>query len=110
MSSDELPVEVILSIQRVFDLDAAPNGSLDCLDDNFSPVDVLNQFFPNETSLGAIDAVQARLDENERELQREIDELQRELKRDQDPSRMLLIQEMISVCSLRVLHASFLCS
>jgi len=44
-----------------------------------------------------MDAVQARLAENELELLHEISSLQEELKRDQDPGRMQLIQEMISV-------------
>jgi hypothetical protein len=57
-------------------------------------------FFP-EASLGHIDAVQAQLAQNELELRREIDSLQEELKRDQDPSRMQLIQEMISVSFIR---------
>jgi hypothetical protein len=45
--------------------------------------------------------VQARLAQDELELQREIDALHEELKRDQDPSRMQLIQETISVWLLR---------
>jgi len=50
-----------------------------------------------EASLGHIDEVQAQLAQNELDLRREIDSLQEELKRDQDPGRMQLIQEMISV-------------
>ena len=51
-----------------------------------------------EAALGQLEAVQARLAQNELELQEQIEELQRELRRDQDPNRMQLIQEMISVC------------
>ena len=51
-----------------------------------------------EESLGQIEAVQARLAQDEIELRREIDALRAELKRDQDPTRMQLIQETISVC------------
>lgn len=50
-----------------------------------------------EASLGQIDVVKIKLAHNERELRREIDSLREELKRDQDPGRMQLIQEMISV-------------
>lgn len=50
-----------------------------------------------EAALGQLQAVQARLAENEKELQLEIDSLQAELRREQDPNRMQLIQEMISV-------------
>ena len=50
-----------------------------------------------ESALGQLEAVQARLAQNERDLQAEIDALREELRKDQDPSRMQLIQEMISV-------------
>jgi hypothetical protein len=50
-----------------------------------------------EASLARLDAVQAKLAQDERELQAEIDALQEVLKQDQDPGRMQLIQEMISV-------------
>ena len=53
-----------------------------------------------EESLGQIEAVQARLAQDEIELRREIEALRAELKRDQDPNRMQLIQETISVCVL----------
>lgn len=52
---------------------------------------------PLEASLEHIDAVQARLVRDELVLQREIELLQEDLKRDQDPGKMQLIQEMISV-------------
>ncbi len=52
-----------------------------------------------EAALGQLEVVQAKLAQNERELQAEIDALREELRKDQDPSRMQLLQEMISVCS-----------
>lgn len=122
--TDELPQEVILSIQRVLDLKATPGDDpLDVLD-NFNPVDILNNFFPDgeqthtplsgrelilftEASLGQIDAVKTKLAQNELELQREVDSLRGELKKDQDPGRMHLIQEMISVS---IALSSFSCS
>ncbi|KAF9243083.1 hypothetical protein BU15DRAFT_72282 [Melanogaster broomeanus] len=52
---------------------------------NFNPTDVLNQLFPDEASLSQLEVVQAKLAQDERELQGEIDALQEELKRDQDP-------------------------
>lgn len=50
-----------------------------------------------EESLGEIVTVQEKLKEDELEIQREIDSLRKELKRDQDPTRMQIIQELISV-------------
>lgn len=47
--------------------------------------------------MAQIDAVQAQLARDEMALQDEIDALQDELTRQQDPGRMQLIQEMISV-------------
>ena len=44
-----------------------------------------------------MEAVQEKLVQQERELQAEIELLREELRKDQDPSRMQLIQEMISV-------------
>ncbi|KAH9944691.1 Vps53-like protein [Amylocystis lapponica] len=94
---EELPPELILSIERVLELHPGQEADpLDKLTNNFNPAEVLNGYFPDEASLGQLEAVQARLADNERELQREIDSLKAELRRDQDPSRMQLIQEMIS--------------
>lgn len=42
--------------------------------------------------------VQAQLAKDEQDLQNEIAQLQEELRLQQDPGRMQLIQEMISVC------------
>jgi len=53
-----------------------------------------------EASLGELEAVQQRLADNERQMKAQIDELTQELKANQDPNRMQLIQEMISVRSL----------
>ncbi|GBE80590.1 predicted protein [Sparassis crispa] len=94
---DELPPELIVSIERVLDLHhGQETDSLDRLTNEFDSVSVLNGYFPDEASLGQLEAVQARLSNNEKELQREIDSLKEELRHDQDPGRMQLIQEMIS--------------
>ena len=50
-----------------------------------------------EESLGHIEDVNARLAETHQELQQEVDSLQAELKVNQNPERMSVIQEMISV-------------
>jgi hypothetical protein len=50
MDNDELPHEVVLSIKRVLNLE--PNLHDDPLDDlssDFTPVDILNGFFPDGT-------------------------------------------------------------
>ena len=52
-----------------------------------------------EASLGELEAVQQRLADSERRMKAQIDELTEELKTNQDPNRMQLIQEMISVRS-----------
>lgn len=44
----ELPPELLVSIQRVLELkEDADAEAIDSLGPNFSPVDVLNKFFPN---------------------------------------------------------------
>ncbi|EIW83097.1 hypothetical protein CONPUDRAFT_121483 [Coniophora puteana RWD-64-598 SS2] len=94
---DGLPHELVLAIQRILDLNTdAQSDPLDVLSDDFRPVDVINQLFPDDASLGQLEAVQARLAHDAENLQKEVDVLQEELKRDQDPSRMQQIQEMIS--------------
>lgn len=106
--ADELPLEVILAIQRILNVDeTAQTDPLDTLANNFSPLDALNQLFPDEPSLGSIDATQARLVENEQEIWREIEELQADLQRDQSANRILLIQEMISVRPEHVITHAF---
>ena len=50
-----------------------------------------------EASLGELEAVQQRLADDERRMKAQIDELTEELKTNQDPNRMQIIQEMISV-------------
>ena len=52
-----------------------------------------------EASLGELEAVQQRLADSKRQMKAQIDELTEELKTNQDPNRMQLIQEMISVRS-----------
>lgn len=45
---DALPHELILSIQRVLDLHPSADADpLDDLSDDFSPIGVLNEFFPD---------------------------------------------------------------
>ena len=50
-----------------------------------------------EASLVHLEVVSSRLAETQQELQKEVDALQSELKISQDPERMSVIQEMISV-------------
>ncbi|KAK7473107.1 Vacuolar protein sorting-associated protein 53 [Stygiomarasmius scandens] len=92
--SVDLPHEVVLAIQRVFDQQS--DDPLDSLSSDFNAVDILNSFFPDEASLAHIEAVQAKLAEDQRAIQNEIDILREQLKRNQDPDRMQMIQEMIS--------------
>ena len=51
-----------------------------------------------EESLSQLEAVQTRLAQDVEIIQAEIDSLRAELEVHQDPQRMQLIQEMISVC------------
>jgi vacuolar protein sorting-associated protein 53 len=124
MPNDDLPHEVILSIQRILELE--PSGEVDRLDglsEKFNTVEILNDFFPDgsslsssffsqnllkicmltfscslaEASLAHLEVVNSRLAETQQELQKEVDALQSELKISQDPERMSVIQEMISV-------------
>ncbi|KAF8800212.1 hypothetical protein BYT27DRAFT_7200395 [Phlegmacium glaucopus] len=97
MPNDDLSHEVILSIQRVLELE--PSGEVDRLDglsEKFNAVEILNDFFPDEASLAHLEVVSSRLAETQQELQKEVDALQSELKISQDPERMSVIQEMIS--------------
>jgi hypothetical protein len=50
-----------------------------------------------EASLSHVNDVQARLAESQREIEEEIAVLHAQLKESQDPTRMHLIQEMLSV-------------
>ena len=50
-----------------------------------------------EASLVHLEVVSSQLAETQQELQKEVDALQSELKISQDPERMSIIQEMISV-------------
>ncbi|KAJ4483824.1 Vps53-like protein [Lentinula aciculospora] len=92
MQSDELPTEVLIAVQHVFEQQSSTLAA----GVSFSAIDALNSIFPNEASLAHTEAVQAQLVENEREIQDEIDSLRDQLKHSQDSDRMQLIQEMIS--------------
>lgn len=93
----DLPQQLIRSIHQALELDPdSIDNPLDELSDEFNPLDVLNQLFPDEASLTQLETVQGRLAEDERLLQQEIHSLEDELERDQDPNRIQLIQEMIS--------------
>ena len=60
-----------------------------------------------EASLVHLEVVSSRLAETQQELQKEVDALQSELKISQDPERMSVIQEMISVGFLVILILLF---
>jgi vacuolar protein sorting-associated protein 53 len=113
--SEVLPQHLVLSIERILDLD--DTDPLGIVGDSFNVVDVINAYFPDgasraqgndyqtlsygvclEESLGKLDTVQVQLAQDERDLRDEIAQLQEELKLQQDPIRIQLIQEMISVC------------
>ncbi|KDR67572.1 hypothetical protein GALMADRAFT_79772 [Galerina marginata CBS 339.88] len=97
MHNDDLPHEVILSIQRVLEIQPTEEvDRLDGLSEKFNAIAILNDFFPDEASLAHLEAVSARLAETHQELQKEVDALQAELRISQDPERMSVIQEMIS--------------
>lgn len=112
---DPLTSETILAIQRILQVQPNPKEDpFDGLAEEFNAVDVLNSFFPDgkrqndflykvlkdatEASLEKLQDVQSQLADTQQQLQEEIDGLQAELKRNQDPERMTIIQEMISVC------------
>ena len=51
MPNDDLPHEVILSIQRVLELDPSKEvDRLDGLSEKFNTVEILNDFFPDGSS------------------------------------------------------------
>lgn len=53
MSTDELPHEVIVSIQRVLDIQSTEDfDRLDGLSEKFDAIEILNDFFPDGTSVG----------------------------------------------------------
>ncbi|KAN0125317.1 Vps53-like, N-terminal domain containing protein [Lactarius tabidus] len=87
--NEELSRDLVLSIQRILDLNASPEtDSLDAIGDGLQ--------CHRQESLGQLDVVQAQLAKDEQYLQDEIAQLQEELRLQQDPGRMQLIQEMIS--------------
>ncbi|KAG2016360.1 hypothetical protein CC2G_009531 [Coprinopsis cinerea AmutBmut pab1-1] len=92
----DLPQEVVLAIQRILDARPTTDDPFDGLVEEFSTVSILNEFFPDEASLGKLDEVNAQLAETQKQIQAEIDTLQAELRTNQDPERMSVIQEMIS--------------
>ncbi|KAK7045611.1 Vacuolar protein sorting-associated protein 53 [Paramarasmius palmivorus] len=92
--NDELPHELILSIQRV--LETQSSDAFEPFNGDFNSVNILNDFFPDEASLAQTENVQARLRQTQQELQQELDGLREQLKRSQDPDKMQVIQEMIS--------------
>ncbi|OSX65954.1 hypothetical protein POSPLADRAFT_1177410 [Postia placenta MAD-698-R-SB12] len=97
MQGDDLSSDLVISIERILDIrHGRDTDPLDILTNDFNAVGALNAQFPDESSLERLDAVQTRMIETERQLQAEIDALKEELRREQDPSRMQLIQEMIS--------------
>lgn len=51
MPNDDLPHEVILSIQRILELEPAGEDRLDGLSEKFNTVEILNGFFPDGSSL-----------------------------------------------------------
>jgi len=112
MQRNELPHDIVLDIQRILDL-KNPEDPLDELGD-FDSIETINSLFPNgmqrttqfldyahgylsEEALGQLAVVQDNLKQQQRELQAEILSLQHELQKNQDPGRMQLIQELISV-------------
>ncbi|KAL4078288.1 Vps53-like protein [Scleroderma yunnanense] len=91
----ELSPQLIQSIQHILEVNPGPD-QLDDMAHKFYLVDVLNQLFPDEVSLGQFDKVQQTLADSELRLQQEINLLEDELRHGHDPNRMQLIQEMIS--------------
>jgi len=113
--TNALTPEVIQAIERILEID--PNAESDMFDglgEDFSTVKVLNGYFPDgalrrssvciiayvevEASLENLEQVRLQLTETQEQLQQEIATLQAELQKNQDPERMSVIQEMISVC------------
>ncbi|KAF8625638.1 hypothetical protein AX15_005277 [Amanita polypyramis BW_CC] len=97
MVGDELPNEVVLAIQRILDVKHDENSDpLDDISNSFNSSKVLNDLFPDESSLAHIDEVNSRLNDAQTQLRHEIQGLRAELRRSQEPEKMQLIQEMIS--------------
>ncbi|KAN0103653.1 Vps53-like, N-terminal domain containing protein [Russula decolorans] len=95
--SEELPHELLLSIGRILDIKESPETDpLDTVGGQFNVIEIINHSFPDEESLGQLDAVQAQLAQDEQDLREEIARLQDELRLQQGHGRIQLIQEMIS--------------
>lgn len=54
--------------------------------------------FDLEEALAQLENIQAKLETNRQAIQSELDELFEQLQQNQDPNRMQIIQELISVC------------
>ncbi|KAI3609669.1 garp complex subunit [Moniliophthora roreri] len=92
--NDELPHELVLSIQRV--LETQSSDAFEPFTGEFNTINILNDFFPDEASLAQTENVKARLHQTQQDLIQQLDGLREQLKRNQDPDKMQVIQEMIS--------------
>lgn len=127
-----LPPELVLSIHRILDEGQDSVDPLDTLDAEFDPISTLNTLIPDgssllfhipnshtpqglihelpEQALAKLEAVQNKLNDDRIEIQNELDTLIGELQANQDPERMQIIQELISVrshhCCAFSLHQS----
>ncbi|KZO91109.1 hypothetical protein CALVIDRAFT_542078 [Calocera viscosa TUFC12733] len=95
-----LPLELIEQVERVLNarkesVDGQVNGHDEPLTD-FHLVNTLNSLFPDESSLGRIEQVQAGLKSQHAALQEEIAELRARLRQESDASRMQTIQALIA--------------
>jgi len=104
--NEELSRDLVLSIQRILDLNASPETDLSTQLETLQPIDIINGYFPMvrqssiskttthiyqmhyvlflEESLGQLDVVQVQLAKDEQDLQNEITQLQEELRLQQD--------------------------
>jgi hypothetical protein len=116
--SQAIPHELALSIERILNRrnEGEDHDPLDSLTAEPDIAELLNQYFPDgpsyayfmavcmactdsakEASLVKIDSVTEELKATQHLLETEISALYAQLKESQDPTRMQLIQEMISV-------------
>ena len=69
MDNDELPPEVVLSIQRVLNLESnSHDDPLDDLSSDFIPIDILNGFFPDGIYVSKPERTHAKLSFQKRHL------------------------------------------
>ncbi|KAF8658322.1 hypothetical protein AX16_002090 [Volvariella volvacea WC 439] len=92
----DLPDDVILSIQRILELQYQESDPYGTLTNDFNIAQALDVLFPDESSISSAEAAAERLSATQRDLEREVIALQGELRDSQDPDRMQLIQETIS--------------